>query len=281
MHMKSVYNYKVLLAFVFALILTNCGTEPDRILYKGSDFVFLESGATASILESSPTTLKIPVKVSTPQSEDIDVSFEISADGAVEGIDYELITPSPITIEAGEYTAYIEVEAINNTEYEPESRKFDITITDVSNSSIDKQVRTSISVEVVNDDCPDDVPKIAFWVTNLYVEDVGFAEGAAVGTAGPAGSCGGVLVVTGDDTFAFGVGPMRITLAFTQDSENPTTGTVTVAKGPYFADADYSAYHYEATGVYDEETKEILLDYVFYRNTGAVWFTGQNYIAVP
>ncbi len=279
---RYISKYRKLLAFAFLIVaLVSCGDEPDKILYKGPAFVFFESAEYVPLLESSSTTFKIPVRVSEPQNEDFTVGYDITPAGAISEIDYRILSPNPITIEAGEYTAYIEVEMIDNEVLDTETRAFDMSITDVSNSKLQKQVRTTLNLEVINDDCSAEIPKIVKWVGTVAIEDVGFASGSAAGAPGSGGSCGGVLILSGEDTFGLGVGGFEIRLVFTQDPVNPTTGTVEVAKDSYFQDENYSAYHYEATGIYNETTKEILLDYIFYDSDGSPAFSGQHYITVP
>lgn len=281
--MKRFITYKKLFAalLLFVLAASGCGDEPDRILYKGPAFVFFESKDYIPVLESSSATYKVALKVSAPQKNDFTVAYEVQSEGAVSDVDYRIISPNPITMEAGEYVTYIEIEMINNEVIDSETRQFNLIITDISNSSLQKQILTSVNVEVVNDDCLPGIPKITTWVGTVAIEDVGGADGSATGLPGSGGSCGGILVLNGDDVFGFGVGNFEIKLVFTPDAEGSTTGTVLVSKGPYFEDSDYSAYHYAATGTYDEATKEILLDYIFYDDTGAPWFGGQHVISVP
>lgn len=264
----------------FALVAASCGNEPDKIEYRGPAFVFIESGSNLALLENSETALQIPVKISTPQKEDVTVGFEIDADGAVEGIDYNVLTPSPITIEAGEYSAFIEIEVIDNSVFESETRKFDITLTDLSKSSLDKQVLTSVNVEIVNDDCEADIPKISKWVGAVDVEDAGFGSVSGFASTGPGGSCGGVLVLSDADIVQVGE-DSRIVIVFTQDSGNPTTGTVEVARDRIFTNDAYAGYQYEGQGTYDEDAREILIDYTLYRPNGTVWFTGTTIITKP
>ena len=53
----------------------------------------LNPDRTFALLENSESTLQI-LKISKPQKEDVTVGFEIDADGAVEGIDYNVIAKS-------------------------------------------------------------------------------------------------------------------------------------------------------------------------------------------
>ncbi|HMV08341.1 MAG TPA: DUF1735 domain-containing protein [Cyclobacteriaceae bacterium] len=278
--MKNIIKHTRWPALFFALVAASCGNEPDKIEYRGPAFVFIESGSNLALLENSETALQIPVKISTPQKEDVTVGFEIDADGAVEGIDYNVLTPSPITIEAGEYSAFIEIEVIDNSVFESETRKFDITLTDLSKSSLDKQVLTSVNVEIVNDDCEADIPKISKWVGAVDVEDAGFGSVSGFASTGPGGSCGGVLVLSDADIVQVGE-DSRIVIVFTQDSGNPTTGTVEVARDRIFTNDAYAGYQYEGQGTYDEDAREILIDYTLYRPNGTVWFTGTTIITKP
>jgi hypothetical protein len=267
---------KNFLAFVvFATALLGCGSEPDRIIFSGKDFVFFEASEVVPLLENSADPLEIPVKVSLAQDEDVTVAYTIEENGAIEGIDFEILSPNPITISAGEYETAIEIAVINNEVFETESRTFSITLTEIS-PSLDKQVLTSVTVDVVNEDCPAEIPKIVNWIGSLSVEDVGFGASPGTGDAGPDGSCGGVLIMTGD-LLAFGL-DSKITLVFTQDSPGSTTGTVEVARDRFFTDDAYAGYQYEASGTYNEATQEIIIDYNFYRPNGTLWFPGTHYI---
>lgn len=266
----------MLMGLFVTAIAFSCGNEPEKILFKGPQFVFFEASEVVPLLESSPTVLQIPVKVSLARKDDVTVAYEIVNNNVTEGVDYEILSPNPVTIAAGEYETFIEVEVINNEVFESESRNFTITITDITGASSTPQVLGELTVEIVNDDCPAEIPKIVNWVGDLSVEDVGFGDVPGTGSAGPDGSCGGVLVVEGD-LLAFGLNS-RINIVFTQDSEGATTGTVEVARDRFFTDDDFAGYQYEAVGVYDEDTQEILMDYTFYRPNGTIWFTGQHYI---
>lgn len=265
----------IIIYMLLIIAITACDNEPERILFTGPDFVFIESSATVPVLENSTSNLKIPVKVSFEQAQDVTVNFTITATGAVAGIDYNLVTASPVTIPAGQYQTFIEIEPIDNDDFEPNERSFTVTITEVGN--LDKQVRTSVKVVVVNDDCPAEIPKIVNWIGNLSAEDIGYGTVAATGEAGPDGSCGGVLVITGGDFIGSGGGDCRIIVKFTQDFEGSTTGTVEVTKGRIFVNDGLAAYHYEGTGTYDEDTGDLYIDYIFYDNVGEIWWTGTNY----
>ncbi len=265
----------ILTSMVFIAAMFGCDNEPERILFTGPHFVFLEAPANVPVLENSPTTVKIPVKVSFAQNQPVTISYSVTAAGAVSGIDYNILTPSPLTIPAGQYQTFIEVEPIDNDEFEPQDRSFILELTDVS-GGLEKQVRTQIRVSIINDDCPDEIPKIVNWVGSLDVEDDGYGSVTGTGAAGPDGSCGGVLIVTGD-LLQFGL-DSRIILKFTQDSPGSTTGTVEVSRDRFFLDDTYAGYQYEASGTYDEDAQEIIIDYYFYRPNGTLWFPGTHII---
>lgn len=267
---KNIWASMVLMVFMVA-----CGNEPERILFNGPHFVFLEASANVSLLENSPGTLKIPVKVSLEQAQPVTVSFSIASSGAVAGIDYNLLTESPVTIPAGQYETFIEIEPINNDEFEPEERSFTVTLSETA-GDLETQVRTSVKVSIINDDCPDDIPKIVNWVGDLDVEDDGFGSVPGVGVSGPDGSCGGVLIVSGD-LLQFGL-DARIILKFTQDAPGSTTGTVEVSRDRFFTDDTYAGYQYEAMGTYDEDAQLIIIDYYFYYPDGDLWFPGTHII---
>lgn len=262
-----------------ALLITvafSCGNEPDKIIYKGPQFVFIEGAESVPLLENRTKILEIPLKVSLARDEDVSVTYSVENNNVASGVDYNILSPNPIVIPAGEYEVPIEIEVIDNLTIEDVDRGFNITIEDVSGPVNQSQVQSSVNILIVNDDCLPEIPKISNWIGDLAVEDVGFGAVPSIGFAGPDGSCGGMLIVEGD-LLNFGL-ESRIRIYFTQDAPGSTTGTVTVFRSSFFVDEAYSDYQYKGSGVYDQDTREILIDYTFYDDTGEVWFTGQHYI---
>ncbi|HEY9047989.1 MAG TPA: hypothetical protein VIN08_18915 [Ohtaekwangia sp.] len=102
-------GYKIILLL---LILTGCETK--EILFTGPYFVrFSETSSFAK--ESYTPTIKIEVHNGGPATEDdILINYAIGGD-ARENIDYKILTERGlVTIKAGEYFGYIEIQMINN-----------------------------------------------------------------------------------------------------------------------------------------------------------------------
>jgi len=94
------------------LILTGCETAP--ILFKGPYHVRFTTDSDFR-KESAPDVVAIEVHLVGPaQTEDISISYSIEGN-AREGIDYIILDErGKITIPAGEYFTYINVQLINN-----------------------------------------------------------------------------------------------------------------------------------------------------------------------
>jgi hypothetical protein len=147
---------KIFIIFAFIGIFLSCDEEPEKILFEGPHFVFFESGASLSILESSDEIIEIPVKISLAQSTDVSIQLQITSSSAVENSDFEILSPEELTIEAGEYETLFRFRAINNDVLESEKRIVSVKILSAS-EDIDVQVLGEVSIEIVNDDCAFDI----------------------------------------------------------------------------------------------------------------------------
>ncbi|HEY9009072.1 MAG TPA: hypothetical protein VIM75_23215 [Ohtaekwangia sp.] len=99
---------------VLLLLLMSIGCETKQILFKGPYFVrFSETASFAK--ESYTPVIKIEVHNGGPATkEDILINYTIGGD-ARENVDYKIISErGTVTIKAGEYFGYIEIQMINN-----------------------------------------------------------------------------------------------------------------------------------------------------------------------
>lgn len=144
------------------------------------------------------------------------------------------------------------------------------------------------TVVIVNDDCP---TKYSFWFGAISVEDAGFATTQGVGSATPAGTCD--ILRVNNDLPAIGSATNTIyDIILVPDFEGASTGTATVETTisrtaaqthPTLGVLDAV---YTATGFYDEDTKQIILDYtVGARNANGnivgSFYSGTNIITKP
>lgn len=264
--MKNIMK-KIFVGALLAGVIGFSGCEEQDFLFDGPHFVsFTQS--SISLSENASAPLGAVVQISQKRDFDVQVAFEVIADGAIEGQDYNVLTNSPVTIPAGSFEVPILIEPIDNSEFETSARKVTFTITSASND-IGVQVNESTEINIVNDDCPS---KSNIWWGSLTLVDVGYATSSGTGSANSNGDCD-VLVIEGD---LIGGATAAVTYYLTPAADGASNGTIEAPKGRY--ECCTTAYEYEATGTYDETTETILLDYIFYRADGSVFWTGQTII---
>lgn len=258
---------KIFVGALMAGVIGFSGCEEQDFLFDGPHFVSFTQ-ESISLSENAASPMGAVVQISQKQDFDVQVNFEVSAEGAVEGQDYNILTTSPVTIPAGSFEVPIMIEPIDNSDFETAARKVTFTITSASND-IGVQVNESAEVNIVNDDCPS---QSNIWWGDLTLVDVGYATTSGTGSANSNGDCD-VLVIEGD---LIGGAVAAVTYYLTPASDGATNGTIEAPKGLY--DCCSTAYEYEAEGTYDEITQTILLDYTFYRADGTVFWTGSTII---
>lgn len=264
-----------ILTLALAMTFATCSEEPERILYTGPDFVFLDSKPQLSLYENQKTPLSIPVKVSLSQSNNTNVSFEVIGDNVLAGSDYLVQTTSPVLISHDKYGASISILPVDNNIVQPEKRTITIRIKSTDNPSLTVQVVKEVQINLLDDDCPPTVPKVSLWVGQVNIQ--GGSSAAAVGTAegGSGGICGGSMVVIGK-FFGSGYPETTMTIILRQSTLNPQTGTASVVRFPLF-----STYEYEASGNYDEVGKSISLNYSVFDTSDNTFLQTGTHIITP
>ncbi len=257
--------FKNIIAMVIALpLLTGCFDDP------GTDIVLNDSFVSLSV-ESQQTAEdegmgELLVEISNAQASPVVVSYEITTDNAINGVDFELNSTS-VTIPAGEYSANIPYTVVDNNAFEASPRSFTVTLTSVEGGvGIDGVMSTTVAL--LNNDCP---ANTSVWFGTVSVEDVGFSNEDGTGAANADGDCN-FLVVTGNYVGA----SAAVEWELIPSALGATSGTAVAVRQPYACCAP--AYEYEAEGTYDEETGVIEADYSFYREDGSLWFTGTTRI---
>jgi len=264
-----------ILTMASMLFFATCNQEPDRILYTGPDFVFLDSKPQLSLYENQKTPLSIPVKVSLAQSENTKVSFEVIGVNVLNGIDYLVQTASPVQITHDKYSASISIVPVDNNIVQPEKRTITIRILSIDNPTLTIQVVKEVEINLLDDDCSPTVPKVSIWAGPVNIQ--GGASTTQTGTAegGAGGICGGSIVVTGT-FFGSTLPSSSMTIILTQSTLNPQTGTASVIRFPLF-----STYEYEASGNYDEVGKTITLNYSVYDTADATFLLTGTHLITP
>lgn len=150
---NKILIYSVLALSVFTL--NSCFEEPGSENILTEQFVsFGAQDGNISITESDLTDTLL-VEISYAQASDVTVTYEVTESGVIGGVDYEIVSSSPITIPAGAYSVKVPINVTNNFVYDGvDPRTFTITLTGVSASGVGINGVTSATVSIVDDDCP-------------------------------------------------------------------------------------------------------------------------------
>ena len=232
------------------------------ITYRGPDFVYFDSKPQISLYENA-LPLSIPVSINIAQTEKVQVTFEVIGENILTGSDYIIQTPSPVEIPRNKYSTTITIQPINNAIIQTEKRTITIRIKSVNNTALTLQVVKEVVIDLLDDDCSPTVPKASIWVGALKIQGGSSGITPGTGEGGAGGICGGSLVVDG---YFFGTNnsKSRITILMTQNSSFPTKGFTSVIRAPLFK--GFTTYDYEASGTYDEVSKNITLNFTVYYN---------------
>lgn len=270
--MKRVLN---ILIVIFLLLVMACSQEPEKIVFNGPNFVFLDSNKTLQVYENAKDPITIPVSVSMAQPGNTDVTYEIISEGMVEGSDFTVQSPNPISIPAGQYSVPLVITLTNNNIIQPEERMITVKIKSVNSDQLNIDVVKEVSLGVLDDDCDPTVAKVNIWIGDLSITDDNYGSGTGTGSGGAGGICGGSLTVTG---YFFNTGNPSSTMVikFLQSSPGSTSGLVSVARFQVFQ--SITNYEYEASGTYNEVTKKIVLNYTVFNTSDNSSFTGTQTI---
>lgn len=268
-------------------IFTLIACEEDRTIYSGDTFVSFRSTQSAVSINEAIGTYNLQIGIADEQNEDINVGLDVTSDTAIEGTHFNI--PSSITIPAGETLVTIPVEIVDDELSNP-IRNFTVEIVSVSNPSVNIGILDegsySKSFSIVNDDCP---TQFTYWVGDIIVEDVGYGSFQASSSVNETGDCD-LLIVDGN---VAGFGNPDNTIYEIQFIPTNTEGTegITIVESTlvkYQADTNSIAdAYYEASGTFDTETGEIVLDYelpAFHTSTGEYlgsFGSGTTIITIP
>lgn len=264
-----------ILFVAFLLLVIACSQEPEKIIFNGPNFVFLDSNKTLQVYENAKEPITILVSVSMAQSGSTDVTYEIDSEGMVEGSDFVVLSGNPVSIPAGQYSVPLVISLTNNDIIQPEERNITVKIKSVNNENLNIDMVKEVSISVLDDDCEPTVAKVNIWIGDVSITDDNYGSGTGTGSGGAGGICGGSLTVTGY-FFSPGNPASTMVIKFLQSSPGSNSGLVSVNRFQVFQ--TIPNYEYEASGTYNEATKKIVLNYVVYNTSDNSSFTGSQTI---
>lgn len=264
---------KYLRLFLFVGLLA-CSQEPDLILFTEQPFIFFDTIPQLDIRENATDPLKIPVKVSSTLSVPVTVTYEVVGDNVVPGSDYSVLSENPIIIQPGNFEKDILIEVHNNNVIQKEQRTITVRIKSIDPTDYKPEVVSEVSITVLEDDCLPDIAKVILWEGDVTISsDFGVDDGSAVANAG---ICGGSLQVDGP-LFGTNNPSSSMIISFLPKATGSDNGIATVANFQPFEGNDQ--YEYEASGTYNETTRQIVLNYtLIFVNDPASSFTGTHTI---
>ncbi len=246
---------KLVVLVIFVGLLLGCGEDAD--ILKAPVSLSFDFPAQISQKESDGTELIIPVQLSEAQATPVTVRFDIIGVEVVNGSDFNVLSANPLLIQPGSTQATVNIRLNDNAIVQPEERKIFIQVRSIEPSSIEAKIPKQVVITIEEDDCPLNVPNVEVWIGEVDIEGP-FDPASGVALESPGGLCSGLLNVQG--RFFGSQNPeSTVIIALAQKFPGATSGTTSVANGPLFTFSDQ--FQYEATGTYDEETGEIVLNF--------------------
>lgn len=286
---KNIFKYILVLSTLGVFLLNTSCEDPDEMTYKaaeGTPYFHFGGPATSdtikyAILQTAPSPLNVTLYYSTEGStnEVVNVPFTIEGSSSA----YTVVGgETSFQFDAGEVESTIQIMPVTGV---PAATLYLKLGTPSNGGSIGYPGGNASLVEISILTCP---TNYGLWFGNLNAEDVGYGSVGAVGSTVPSLECD-ILLVDGDLPNS-GQTPSntKFELVFTPAFDGATNGTVEVEPTKYINSLNFTtgayAVYYQATGIYDEGTETITLNYTVTANnisTGAVvgtWYTGANII---
>lgn len=198
-------KYFLKLAFVALCAGTLISCEEDTVTYGGNNFVSFDNVASTRVqfFENGGTS-EVKVNLAFPKPNDVTVSFNVESALAVEGTDYVVLTPNNITIPAGETSASIKIQVIDNDVMD-DSKPLFITLTGTNDATVTLGLKDNGSKNkrflIVNNDC---TTNFATFFGKLKVTASGSVLGTATATVNEDGDCN-VLLIEGPLSSRYGL----------------------------------------------------------------------------
>jgi len=168
--MKQFITRITLLSSLAALLLFAAGCEDEDVLT--GEIGFTEDSYTVS--ESATTPLAVTISINVPWDRDLIIPFTVGGT-AVEGTDYQAISPKSVTIPQGSTSATINITPIDNNFVEQAPRTIEIAfVVPRGVGELQPGINTSTTVTITNDDQAGAVTadfSEASYITNEYLQD--------------------------------------------------------------------------------------------------------------
>ncbi|MEQ9412479.1 MAG: hypothetical protein RIF39_01540 [Cyclobacteriaceae bacterium] len=236
----------------WALILVAaCSEDPEPEIKQEEITIFFDSESKIEIKENDDTEIVIPIKISLSQEEPITVTYELIGQEVVNGSDFTLLSENPLIISAGSTQTLVRIRINNNEIVQPEDRNIYLRFRTIDKDYVNIAVPKEVTISIEEDDCSLDTSDVNIWIGPLIIQSNNESLGGT-GTENSNGLCSGTFNVKGK--FVGDQNPeSTLTVALVQDPINPTVGMATISRTKLF---DFtSQYEFEATGTYDEVTK--------------------------
>jgi hypothetical protein len=275
--MKNIKRYIASLLLTGAMFsMFSCEVEEDEYYFKGQNFVaFNQESYTVFENGEEPLLITIGASVGNGVKEDVTIEYTV-AGNAVEGVDYNLNSPLTVTIPAGETNATIEIEPINNAQFDL-PRTIELTITSVSDPNLiiginsKDKLQSSVSVTLVNDDCQ--VNTSPWEGSNTVTRASSGLTHVSPLAKNANGDCN-ILSITGN-AFNLNAGAKVLEINFIPESEGAKKGVVKLPKQNvglrFTAPVGVLTVEGNGNGAYDETTGEFWINVTMKYEDGTVF----------
>lgn len=235
---------------ILCLFLLGASCSEEEIIDTDNiqEFIYLTE-TTFNANEGSNNTVENAIEINAemltfePRPTDVVLSLEIIENGAVAGVDYELVSSSQIiTIPAGQYssTEGFKIKTIDNNISSSEERQLIVRLSAVDDSALNLGLGISTVtnleaiISIADDECPDTIDKFngATWSFTGVNPESGEYEGNFSTTLS-----GNTITISGD-LAAYDVG-ITVDAVLTPEVQGATSGTVTFEPSSIGNDGSY------------------------------------------
>jgi len=246
--------------WVLLLSVCACGEDPAPVAPIEEVTLSFDFQSKLQVKENQNEEITIPIKLSLSQEEPITIVYEAIGQEVVNGSDFTILTPNPLTIPTGGTQTSITFRINDNNVVQPEERNIYFRIRTISKANIKTVVPKEVVVSILEDDCLAKISDVKVWFGSLTLLNQNEVS-QGTGLENAQGVCSGSLDVKGK--FVGSQNPeSTVTIKLTQDAKVLTKGTAIVDRAKLFASS--SQFEIQATGNYDELTKKITLNYSFF-----------------
>ncbi len=242
------------------MIVFSCKEDPEPVTPVEQVTIAFDFQAKLEVKESQSGEIVIPIKLSKAQQEPVVIAYEAIGQEVVNGSDFTILSPNPLTIPTGSTQVSISLKVNDNSVVQPEERNIYFRIRTINKENIKIAVPKEVVIAITEDDCKAEIANVKFWLGKLKLQienDISNGNGIE----NTKGLCSGILDVTGK--FIGSQNPeSTVSIKLTRDTKIPTKGTAVVDRAKLFTFS--SQYEVQADGSYDELKKRITLNYSFF-----------------